>query len=244
MSKPTMGSLFAGIGGFDLGFERAGFETKWQVEIDPFCRKVLAKHFPNAERYEDVREVGEHNLSKVDVICGGFPCQDISNIGTRSGIEGEQSGLWRDHFRIIRDLLPRFALVENVAALTGFGMESILCDFASIGYDAQWEVIPASWVGAPHIRERVWIIAYSKKEPWVYESFSIMPQIRLLNEYSHWWSAHPWDEANAKVCHMDDGIPSRVAITQSLGNSVVPQIPEMYANRIMQALSEVKHDAS
>jgi len=87
------GSLFAGIGGFDLGLERAGMECAWQVEIDPWARRVLARHWPSVPRYEDVREVGAHNLEPVDVICGGFPCQDISHAGKRAGIEGERSGL-------------------------------------------------------------------------------------------------------------------------------------------------------
>lgn len=113
----TMGSLFAGIGGFDLGFERAGFQTVWQVEINEWARKVLAKNFPHAERYADIRECGRHNLKPVDVICGGFPCQDISNAGLRAGIEGERSGLWSEFARVINELQPKYVLIENVAAL-------------------------------------------------------------------------------------------------------------------------------
>src|SRR6185312_5367478 len=155
-----MGSLFAGIGGFDLGFERAGFKTIWQVEIDSFCRRVLAKHFPEAERFEDVRDCGKHNLRPVDVICGGFPCQDISNAGKRAGIDGERSGLWSEFARIIGELRPRFVVVENVAALLGRGMGRVLGDLAEIGYDAEWQVISAAEMGALHLRERVWIVAY------------------------------------------------------------------------------------
>src|ERR1700730_8657094 len=110
----TMGSLFAGIGGFDLGFERAGFKTMWQVEIDPYCQKVLAKNFPHAERFGDIRECGSHNLKPVDVICGGFPCQDISNSGLRAGITGERSRLVTEAIRIVRQLRPRFFVMENV----------------------------------------------------------------------------------------------------------------------------------
>jgi DNA (cytosine-5)-methyltransferase 1 len=156
-----MGSLFAGIGGFDLGFERAGFKTSWQVEIDPYCTKVLAKNFPEAERFGDIRECGRHNLKPVDVICGGFPCQDISNAGKRAGIGGERSGLWSEMHRIIRELRPIYVLVENVAALLGRGMGVVLGDLAEIGYDAEWEVVSAADVGAPHLRERVWIVAYA-----------------------------------------------------------------------------------
>ena|ERR1700744_2373186 len=158
--KPTIGSLFAGIGGFDLGFERAGFETLWQVEINEWCQKVLAKNFPHAERFGDIRECGKHNLRPVDVICGGFPCQDISNAGLRAGIEGERSGLWSEMCRVISELRPKFVLVENVAALLGRGMGRVLGNLSEIGYDAEWEVVSAADVGAPHLRERIWVMAY------------------------------------------------------------------------------------
>lgn len=162
--KPTLGSLFAGIGGIDLGFERAGFKTVWQVEIEPYCRKVLARHFPVAERFEDVRNVGKHNLRPVDVLAGGFPCQDISNAGKRAGIDGERSGLWSEYARIIGELRPRFVFVENVAALLVRGIDRVLGDLASHGYDAEWEVISAADVGAPHLRRRLWIVAYPQRE--------------------------------------------------------------------------------
>jgi len=155
----TVGSLFAGIGGFDLGLERAGFEIKWQVEIDPFCRAVLEKHWPHVRRYEDVRTVGAE-LERVDVICGGFPCQDISVAGKGAGLAGERSGLWSEYLRLIRELRPRYVLVENVAALLGRGLGVVLGDLAASGYDAEWDCIPASAVGAPHRRDRVWIVAY------------------------------------------------------------------------------------
>jgi|10_taG_2_1085330.scaffolds.fasta_scaffold80038_2 DNA (cytosine-5)-methyltransferase 1 len=156
----TVGSLFAGIGGFDLGLERAGMEVRWQVEIDPFCRKVLAKHWPDVKRYEDVREVGAHNLEPVELICGGFPCQDISNAGKRAGITGARSGLWGEYGRIIRELRPSYVIVENVSALLTRGIDVVLGDLAESGYDAEWDVLSATAVGAPHRRERVWIVAY------------------------------------------------------------------------------------
>jgi DNA (cytosine-5)-methyltransferase 1 len=169
----THGSLFAGIGGFDLGFERAGIKTVWQVEIDGYCRRVLARHFPHARRFDDIRECwgGEcgfaetrkHYLRKVDVLSGGFPCQDISNAGKRAGIDGERSGLWSEYARLIRELRPRFVVVENVAALLGRGMERVLGDLAACGYDAEWQSIRASDVGAPHRRERIWIVAYDSQ---------------------------------------------------------------------------------
>jgi DNA (cytosine-5)-methyltransferase 1 len=165
----THGSLFAGIGGFDLGFERAGIETSWQVEIDPYCRQVLAKNFPCAERFDDICECrgpyskigwGRHRLIAVDIVSGGFPCQDISNAGKRAGIDGDRSGLWSEMCRIVCELRPRYVVVENVAALLGRGLGRVLGDLAASGYDAEWDCIRASDVGAPHRRERVWIVAY------------------------------------------------------------------------------------
>jgi DNA (cytosine-5)-methyltransferase 1 len=158
----TFGSLFAGIGGFDLGFERAGMQCKWQVEIDPYCQKVLAKHWPDVRRHDDVRTWPQRNTQRVDVICGGFPCQDISNAGLRAGITGERSGLWKEYLRIICDLRPRFVAVENVAALLIRGMDVVLGDLADCGYDAEWDCISAAAVGAPHIRKRMFILAYPK----------------------------------------------------------------------------------
>ena len=161
-SKPlTFGSLFAGIGGFDLGLERAGMRCEWQVEIDPYARAVLAKHWPDVRRHEDVRTFpppeGEWG---VDVICGGFPCQDISVAGKGAGLAGARSGLWYEYARIIGELRPRYIIVENVAALLARGMGTVLGDLSSLGYDAEWHVIPASAVGAPHRRERVWVVAW------------------------------------------------------------------------------------
>lgn len=155
----THGSLFAGIGGFDLGFERAGIKTVWQVEIDPFCRKVLERHWPNVQRFGDIREC--RDLPSVDILGGGFPCQDISIAGDGAGIdEGERSGLWREYLRLIRILRPKFAVVENVAALLIRGMGRVLGDLAEIGYDTEWQVISAADCGSLHLRERVWIVAY------------------------------------------------------------------------------------
>lgn len=156
------GSLFSGIGGFDLGLEMAGMECVWQVEIDDYCRQVLEKHWPDVKRYADIRDIA--TIEPVNLICGGFPCQDISHAGKRAGIDGERSGLWSEMARVIRLVRPRYVVVENVAALLHRGMERVLGDLAASGYDAEWDVIPASAVGAPHRRERVWIIAYPNSE--------------------------------------------------------------------------------
>ena len=157
--------LFSGIGGFSLGLERSGgFKTVAFCEIEPFCQKVLNKHWPEVPIYGDIRELNADRLSSdgitVDAICGGFPCQDISTAGKGAGIEGERSGLWSEYARLIGELRPRYVFVENVAALLSRGLGRVLGDLATLGYDAEWHCIPASAVGAPHRRDRIWIMAY------------------------------------------------------------------------------------
>lgn len=158
----TVGSLFAGIGGFDLGLENTGgFTTQWQVEIDPYCNRVLAKHWPAVPRYGDIRTMDWDTVEPVDVLCGGFPCQDLSFAGKRAGIDGARSGLWSEYLRAIVSLRPRYVLVENVPGLlTNAYMGRVLGDLAESGYDAEWDCISASSIGAIHQRDRVWIVAY------------------------------------------------------------------------------------
>jgi DNA (cytosine-5)-methyltransferase 1 len=164
----NVGSLFAGIGGFDLGLERAGLCIAWQVELDPYCQAVLARRFPRARRFPDIREVGAGILPPVDLLCGGFPCQDLSVAGKGAGIDGARSGLWSEFARIVRELRPRYVLVENVPALlSGKGRRwdrapvgRVLGDLAALGYDAEWACLSAREFGAPHLRKRVWIVAY------------------------------------------------------------------------------------
>jgi DNA (cytosine-5)-methyltransferase 1 len=160
VSELTVGSLFAGIGGFDLGLERAGMRSVWQCEIDPYCQRVLAKHWPDVLRVPDIRDVGPSTVPYVDVLAGGFPCQGLSNAGLRLGLNDSRSGLWFEYARVIRELRPRYVLVENVAALLHRGFDRVLGDLAACGYDAEWDCIPASAVGAPHRRDRVWLVAY------------------------------------------------------------------------------------
>ena len=164
MSKPlTFGSLFSGVGGLDLGFERAGMQCRWQVEIDPYAQKVLAKHWPDVGRWDDVRTFPPAPAEdwRVDGLIGGFPCQDVSNAGRRAGIGGERSGLWREFARIIRILRPRFVVLENVSALLARGIGAVLGDLAACGLDAEWQVLPAAAFGAPHVRERLFVVAYA-----------------------------------------------------------------------------------
>jgi DNA (cytosine-5)-methyltransferase 1 len=155
-----VGSLFSGIGGFDLGLERAGFTVAWQCEADEFCRRVLAKHWPSVPCHPDVRTLGADTAEPVDVLCGGFPCQDISVAGRGVGIDGARSGLWADYARLVRELRPRYVLVENVPALLARGLGRVLGDLAACGYNAEWDCISASAFGAPHRRNRLWIVAY------------------------------------------------------------------------------------
>lgn len=162
----TFGSLFAGIGGMDLGLERAGLTCKWQVEIDGYCRRVLAKHWPDVRRWDDVRAFppAEGDWS-VDLIAGGFPCQDISSVGRRAGIEGERSGLWSRYAEIVGLLRPSYVLMENVPNLLSLGLDRVLGDLSAIGYDAEWETLPAGAFGAPHLRWRVFVVAYPTQNP-------------------------------------------------------------------------------
>lgn len=159
---PTFGSLFAGIGGIDLGLERAGWTGRWQVEYEPFCQRVLAKHWPDVPRYGDIHDVDWSTVEPVDLIAGGFPCQPWSTAGKRQGLADDR-WLWPEFARAIRELRPRYVLVENVPGLlVGGGADAVLGDLAELGYDAEWESIPASAVGAPHLRYRVWIVAHTR----------------------------------------------------------------------------------
>jgi DNA (cytosine-5)-methyltransferase 1 len=160
-----VGSLFSGIGGLDLGLEQAGMETVWQVEFDDWARGKLEENFPHTKKYKDVREVGKHNLEPVDLICGGFPCQDLSALKfKREGLDGKRSGLWAEYFRIICEMRPRFVVIENVSALIANGLDRLLCDLTSIGLDAEWQALRASDVDLPQSRQRLFVIAYAAGE--------------------------------------------------------------------------------
>ena len=160
----TFGSLFAGIGGFDLGFERCGMQCKWQVEIDDYATRILERHWPDVHRQRDIRQCGRHNLERVDCIIGGFPCQDLSYAGKGAGLDGERSGLFFEAVRLVRELRPRAVVLENVAGLLTRGLDRVLGTLAEIGFDAEWHCIPAAAVGAPHIRDRVFVLAYCQSE--------------------------------------------------------------------------------
>lgn len=156
-----IGSLFSGIGGFELGLERAGVgRTIWQCEIDAFCRDILKHHWPDATQFENVETLNPATVEPCDVLIGGFPCQDISAAGKGKGIEGQRSGLFFEIVRIACGIRPRFIILENVPAITRRGLGRILGSLAEIGYDAEWFCISAQGVGASHLRERWFCIAW------------------------------------------------------------------------------------
>ncbi len=283
----TMGSLFAGIGGFDLGFERAGFEVLWQVEINPWCRRVLAKNFPKVKRYGDIKNHGAKDLETVDVIAGGFPCQDISNAATThpgglTGLDGERSGLWHEFFRVVCEIYPRWVVIENVGAVSVRGASRILADLAGAGFDEDWTTLPASAVGAPHHRKRFFIVArrairfahemricecceeelycdecgehyadcrHPGPDSWEEllenaDSEGLEGNERSILAQPDGWRQNPdaarpdWWSATPRICRGADGIPNRVDRLRGLGNAVVPQVAELIARRIGEALEE------
>jgi DNA (cytosine-5)-methyltransferase 1 len=249
--------LFSGIGGFSLGLERAGMQTVAFCEIDPYCRAVLRKHWPEVPIHEDIRALRGDQIGNIDIICGGFPCQDISKAGKRAGIEGERSGLWSEYFRLIGELRPSYVIVENVAALLVRGMGRVLGDLASIGYDAEWHNIPAAAVGAPHIRERIWILAYPGQEYGGLEGRSDACSGRpyVLPEGNEWQAperredrelvemvpgVHPgmaadWWRSQSRMDRTANGVPHWMDRCGALGNAVIPQIPEYIGRFVMSA---------
>ena len=157
------GSLFTGVGGFDLGFERAGMKCEWQVEFDKNCQNILRKHWSEMELFDDVRTVGKHNLKSVDVICGGFPCQDVSIAGKRAGLAGERSGLWSEFARIIDELEPNWVVIENVPGLLsshrGRDFATVIRWLAERGYGVAWRILDSQYFGVAQRRRRVFIVA-------------------------------------------------------------------------------------
>lgn len=161
------GSLFTGIGGLDLGLERAGMRCAWQCEINPFCVRVLERHWPDVQRFGDVRRV--QRFPAVDLIAGGFPCQPVSLAG-KGLAQKDPRWLWPEFARVVRMVRPRYVFVENVPGLLCRGIEDVLGDLASMGFDAEWGVLSAAAMGAPHLRKRVWIVANDPKRSAAVES--------------------------------------------------------------------------
>jgi len=250
----TVGSLFSGIGGLDLGLEWAGFETKWFCEIEEFPQKVLKHHWPEVPIYNDVREITADTVIPVDVIAGGFPCQDISWAGLGRGIdydlseqEGTRSGLWWEMWRVIRDLRPRYVIAENVPALTHRGLDIVLGSLAQIGYDAEWQTISAASVGAPHIRERVFIVAYPhiKRKQYgdndggIQGGAKASPARQMdsgIQDRGALWSER-YEDMQRILC-LAHGVSDRVGALKGYGNAVVPQVGYLVGRAVMEHFLE------
>ena len=256
----THGSLFSGIGGIDLGFERAGIETVWQIEMNAYCKRILRKNFPEAELFTDVTKAGRHNLKQVDVISGGFPCQDISIAGRQAGLAGKKSGLWFEMLRIIDELRPRFAVIENVANLVRLGLARVVSDLTRIGYDCEWQIISANDAGAPHLRRRMFIISYPSgfrfTRPqnvngadgirlWEKPISIVRPdccklhhsvgrQLRLRNANAQGIPKSDHWRSEPRLARVANGIPNQMDRIHALGNAVVPQVAQYIGELLMQ----------
>ena len=258
MDKFKVIDLFSGIGGFSLGLEETGhFETVAFCEIEKYPQKILKKHWPDIPIYEDVKNVTAERLrtdgviSNGDriVVTGGFPCQDISVAGHQKGITAERSGLWSELHRLIGELRPDYAIVENGSALLSGGngrwFGRVLGDLAEIGFDARWYSIQAADMGAPHRRNRVWIVA---------DTSSTRGKIRLSEERyrekgntkkpndsssrtGRWEKQNYW-ATEPNVGRVANGIPNRVDRLKCLGNAVVPKIATLLGDTIIQHESE------
>jgi DNA (cytosine-5)-methyltransferase 1 len=261
--------LFSGIGGFALAAKWAGWKTISFVEIDAYCQKVLKKNFPDVPVVSDIRNVSRESFSeRPDIITGGFPCQDISLAGKGAGINGKRSGLWLEMHRVICELRPRYVVVENVAALLNRGIDRVLRDLAASGYDAEWTIFSACTLGAPHTRERVFLVAYpssngfgddsgnesSQSTPSGYQStpqqqiigreFAITRQSccfsgrKTLFSDTTPFGILPW-ATEPRMDRVANGIPHRVDRLRGLGNAIVPAV----AYEIFRSINDAGQDA-
>lgn len=217
-----------------------------QVEIDPFCRRVLHKHWPNVPRWEDVRQFqGDMIGGKVDLVAGGFPCQDISVAGRGAGLEGERSGLWRERHRIIGELRPTWVLAENVPALRTKGIDRVTDDLAGLGYTS-WPVVVGAWaVGAPHKRDRVWVVATNRSG----DGAQGQPEEPLCGEPAFSWVQNVRGPADLRgrsdlppplIWRTGHGIPNWMDRVKSCGNAVVPQVVEVIGRVILKLHKETQ----
>lgn len=247
----TVGGLFSGIGGLELGLERAGMKTVFQVEQNEYCRKVLAKHWPDVQRFIDVRDVGAHNLPPVDLICGGFPCQDISYAGRGAGLSGERSGLWHEYARIVREMGPRGSCswrTSQLCLVEDFG--DVLGTLADCGYDAEWSCIQAADMGAPHLRDRAFVLAYrpgfamegsplDRSRPFV----GLPGKSRRVGADARGPFAQ-WQTNQPRLVGVDNGVSDWVEFARALGNAVVPQVAEFIGRLIVEADAARTEDAA
>jgi len=250
MNKIKIGSLFSGIGGFELGLERAipNSKTIWQCEKNTFCQKILKKHWPNTKIFDDIKEMHNETIDLVDIIIGGFPCQDISNAYTngKAGIAGgKKSSLWKDMWKIIDRTRPKICIIENVRVLLSRkrGFNIVLNDFFKMRYDVEWISLSARSIGAPHLRNRVFAIAYPNMQRCQKQSMYAKPmESNGMFECGsrkdgrvhkrNYWQRTPIE---SPLCRVDDGIPDRLDRIRALGNAIVPQCSETIGRYIMQS---------
>ena len=239
--KYKLGSLFSGIGGLEMGLEMTGrFETVWQSEVDPFCQSVLARNFTKAKQLGDINEINEHEIEAVDVICGGFPCQDVSTAGRGAGLDGERTGLFFRAIQIVSEIRPSCVILENVTGLLAKGFERVLREFQEIGYDVEWNCVSAQSVGYPHKRERIFIIAYPTgvrlPRPWTLGK-PINPEKSLHREAGGLVDAFQ-RSALPFLCSEHNGVDrnTSVAIMKALGNAVVPDAAKVAGERALEVL--------
>ncbi len=226
------GSLFSGVGAFDLGFHLAGWDCRWQVEVDDYCRQILELRFPWTTKYGDIKNVKAEELETVDAIVGGFPCQPVSFAGKLKG-ESDERWLWKEFARVAFALRPTYIVIENVRGLLNRGGTTVLFDIAKAGYDAEWQTIPASAFGANHKRERLFIVAYDKSvgmERLWSNGVEITPtldkEILSVRDSDGEWKVEP------DIRRTSDGNSFRVDRLKSIGNAVVPHIGHWLARQI------------
>lgn len=226
-----IGSLFSGVGGLELGLERAGLgPVVWQVECDPYRRGVLARHWPNVDRRDDVRTF---HGSPADVICGGFPCQNLShaNVKTRSGLDGESSGLWREFARIVGNVRPRFVVVENIRDGWREWVPAVRRDLHRLGYPSLSICLRACDVGAPFEGARVFVLAASYREG--ESALSEHAQVALLRQATEAVRAD-WGQPPPRALGVADGVAHRMDRLRAVGNAVVPAMAEVVGRMLLE----------
>lgn len=233
-------SLFAGIGGLDLGLERAGMTTVGQVELDPFCQRVLARHWPEVPRHDDVTTAADwwkaEPRPRVDLICGGYPCPAFSQAARGRNVA---PNLWPAMRDVIADLRPEYVLLENVAAHLGRGFPAVLADLDALGFDAQWSTLTACSVGATHTRRRLFVVAYPHRdsEP----VFTVDGEVAGMSQAAR--GGRHWGYPSAHDVGADDGVPDRMDRLRTLGNAVVPALAE-HVGRLIVADARVRTEAA
>ena len=232
---------FAGIGGFSYAATKlvGGYRTTQFIEIDPFCQKILKKHFPFTPIHDDIKTFTAIP-GQYDVICGGFPCQDISVAGRKQGItEQSRSGLFYELMRVIRMVQPKFVIMENVAAILNNGLDIVLGELSEAGYDAEWSIISANTLGACHRRSRWWCVAYPNSKGLQGQMFNEME--REIWSQSNSRRLNPnWRSYVSKpiLPRGSDGLSNRVDRTKSLGNSVVPACAAIPLKRVLDLYNQ------